>query len=370
MARKEGPTPEDIEFSSQRGSARSGLNFYAGREFDDDEAIDAARLNDDPDQESPFLRAQKRVPVRRGPIPKKTANKLKIALLSLLFIIVLGAIGFAVYYYLTTSWRFRLDSSDSIQVSGNENVNKDDVEAVFGGDITRNIFKISLDERRQSIEQIPWVESATVMRHLSNRISVAIKERTPVAFVQMDTGIALIDPNGVVMEPPKGGQYSFPVLTGFSAMEPLSTRASRVKLYLTIIKELDGDGKNYSRDISDVDLTNPKDIRIAVGDGSVIIHTAPKDVQEHQGKTFLEQYEDYLAILPQCRARLGTGKLDIDPRYVGQIPCKPIVDPAVQQATSDAQQVTQAKPEKPQAAISKPKKPATKPTTSKQKKKH
>ena len=40
-------------------------------------------LDLDPEEESPFLRAQKRVPVRRGPLAKKTADRLKLVLLVL-----------------------------------------------------------------------------------------------------------------------------------------------------------------------------------------------------------------------------------------------------------------------------------------------
>ncbi len=334
MARKNGPTSDDVEFSSEYESTRSVPEFYPGRGVDDDGTMDGARFTeDDSEQESPFLRAQKRVPVRRGPIPKKTANKLKIILLAgLVAGFVAGAL-YAVYYYGTNSWRFRLNSSDSIQVSGNENVTRDDIFGVFGGDISKNVFKIPLEQRKQDLEQIPWVESATVMRYLPNRLAVTVKERTPVAFVQLDSRIALIDASGVVMELPQGSKYSFPVLTGFTESEPLSTRAPRVKIFLTLVRDLDSGGKNYSQDVSDVDLTDPKDIKITVAQGSVLLHASASN--------FLEQYEKYLAIVAQCREKVGSGKLDVDTRIYGQVPCKPIVElRAVVQDTSAVEQKT------------------------------
>ena len=77
--------------------------------------LDDARLVDlEAEQESPFLRAQKRVSVRRGSLPKKTANRLKRAAavgaaLVLLFILA----GMAMQYG-AHSWRFTVDSSDDI----------------------------------------------------------------------------------------------------------------------------------------------------------------------------------------------------------------------------------------------------------------
>ena len=56
------------------------------------EPFDDARLVDlEAEQESPFLRGQKRVSVRRGSLPKKTANRLIWAFLVLLALAIVGA---------------------------------------------------------------------------------------------------------------------------------------------------------------------------------------------------------------------------------------------------------------------------------------
>ena len=57
------------------------------------EDLDDARLLDlDVEEESPFLRAQKRVPARRSPLPRKTAARLLWALLAIA-IAAAGAVG-------------------------------------------------------------------------------------------------------------------------------------------------------------------------------------------------------------------------------------------------------------------------------------
>ena len=86
------------------------------------------------------------------------------------------------YQYGERNWRFRIDSSDEIEISGTRNVPRSQIMEVLGGDIGRNIFFIPLSERRAQLEKIPWIESASVMRFVPNRLQVEIHERTPIAF--------------------------------------------------------------------------------------------------------------------------------------------------------------------------------------------
>src|ERR1700687_3293295 len=106
-----------------------------------------------------------------------------------------------------------------------------------------NLFQIPLAERQQELEKTPWIESATVIRLWPNHLRVMVKERTPVAFVALGEHIQLIDAQGVVMDMPPGIQsdYSFPVILGMNESDPLSTRAPRMKIFLRLMRELDGD---------------------------------------------------------------------------------------------------------------------------------
>src|SRR5277367_183295 len=167
------------------------------------EEMDDARLLDlDAEQESPFLRGQKRVSVRRGTLPKKTATRLLWGAVVLTGVAFCAAAVAAVYHYGEHSWRFRVESSDDIEVAGNQNVGRSQVIEVMGGDIGRNIFFVPLDQRKQQLEQIPWVESASVMRFVPNRLRVEIHERTPVAFIRIGSKILLTDASGALMELP------------------------------------------------------------------------------------------------------------------------------------------------------------------------
>src|SRR5207248_10742303 len=89
------------------------------------EELDDARLVDlDVAEESPFLRAQKRVPARRGSLPKKTAHRLLWVFVAATILCVSAVAAGALYHYGERSWRFRVESSDNIEVTGMQNATK------------------------------------------------------------------------------------------------------------------------------------------------------------------------------------------------------------------------------------------------------
>jgi cell division protein FtsQ len=91
-------------------------------------------------------------------------------------LIVLGGMATGVYFlktYLQRDARFRIAGTGNIQATGLTEVSRAQMLPVFGEDIGRNIFFINLSDRRKELEEIPWVERATVMRLLPDQIRVA-----------------------------------------------------------------------------------------------------------------------------------------------------------------------------------------------------
>ncbi|HWR34557.1 MAG TPA: FtsQ-type POTRA domain-containing protein [Clostridia bacterium] len=319
MARNQGPFTSDDDTPTTSGGGgflrpEAGSRSRARVSEDDDLPIDVMDL--EPEQQSPFLRGQKRVPVRRGPLPKKTANRLRVVIVALVSLGVLGASCAVVYRYGTRSWRFRIDSSDLIETDGNHHVSRSQIMQVMGGDIGRNVYFVPLSERKKQLEEIPWVESASVMRFLPNRLRVSVKERTPVAFAQIGSRIDLIDAYGVVMDMETDGTYSFPVVVGMNEAEPLSTRAARMKIYGQLVHELDSGGARYSQDLSEVDMSDPEDVKVTVSDpvGTVLVHLGSSN--------FLDRYKVYVAHVQEWRQQYQ--RLDsVDLRYERQVILNP-----------------------------------------------
>jgi cell division protein FtsQ len=307
VARKSGSTAVEEELYPYPNQAPE-------REYFDD-----SRLVDlDAEQESQFLRGQKRVSVRRVSLPKKAAHRLLWMMVALVVLALVGAAGAGLYDYGKHSWRFRIDSSDQIEVTGAEHVARAQIMEAMGGDIGRNIFFVPLSQRQQQLEQIPWVESASVMRFVPNRLRIEIHERTPVAFVRMGSHLSLIDASGALMEMAPGSKrkYSFPAIAGMNAGEPLSMRTARMKNYNDLVRELDSGGAHYSQELSEVDLSDPDDVKVLAADsnGEVLVHLGSGN--------YLQRYKTYVTHVQQWRQQFD--KLEsVDLRYDGQVIVNP-----------------------------------------------
>ena len=293
-----------------------------------DDALDDARMLDlDVEQESPFLRGQKRVSVRRGSLPRKAATGLTWGLLALVIVFAGSAAVAALYHYGEHSWRFRIESSDDIEIAGLQNVTRYQIMEVMGGDIGRNIFFVPLTDRKQSLEKIPWVESASVMRFVPNRLRIEIHERTPVAFARVGSKILLIDSVGTLMELPAAGKkkYSFPVILGMNPGEPASTRAARMKIYNDLVSQLDAGGAHYSQELSEADLSDAEDVKVLPSDphGEVLVHLGSSN--------YLDRYKVYVSHVREWRQQFD--KLEsVDLRYERQIIVNPDLQGTVKQA--------------------------------------
>jgi cell division protein FtsQ len=163
------------------------------------------------------------------------------------------------------------------------------------------------------------------MRLLPDRVRVAIVERTPVAFVRQGRQIGLVDAHGVLFDLPsaeegngaaarRGPQYSFPVLTGISAADPQSTRAARMRIYLEFMAALDAGGDGISHKLSEVDVSNPEDVKAIMPDEG-----SNADILVHFGEEkYLERYHQYQQHLAEWRAQYPR-LASVDMRYEQQV---------------------------------------------------
>jgi len=249
-------------------------------------------------------------------VPKSIAGRIIAGTVGLLVVgAALGSV-LAVRGMLMHDPRFLIATSSEIQIAGNQHLTREQVLDVFGSDLERNIFKVPLAERRADLERLPWVQHATVMRLLPNTVRVAVTERVPVAFVRQGTQIGLVDAEGVLLDMPQDvagdPRYSFPVLTGLAESDPLSVRAARMEVYRKFMADLDGGGAKNSEAISEVDVSNPEDVKALIASGSA-------DILVHFGdENFLARYKMFEENLPQWKAQYP--KLaSVDTRYANQV---------------------------------------------------
>jgi len=125
-------------------------------------------------------------------------------------------------------------------------------------------LQVPLEARRSQLEQIPWVESASVQRILPNRLRIELTERTPVAFARSGNELALIDAHGVILDRPQGEELHFPIVTGVSEDLPRDQREKRMQTYAEFMRDVDLVRSGSSDRVSEVDLSIPKDLRVVM----------------------------------------------------------------------------------------------------------
>src|SRR5437762_9751154 len=134
------------------------------------------------DEEPRYLRRQKPVEIRR----KKFTGRGWPFYRRVLVVSIAGVVGMTAAYYgaqfLLYSPSMLLLKPDQIELTGNHIVSREAVLQQFVHDRNRSVLLVSLESRRSQLEQIPWVESASVQRILPNRLRIELTERTPVAF--------------------------------------------------------------------------------------------------------------------------------------------------------------------------------------------
>jgi cell division protein FtsQ len=273
---------------------------------------------DDPDGDGVLRPKSDRFGASKRPWwrPASTAGRVVLSVGALLVLIAFTTACFMMRRSLERDARFRIAGGEDIQAAGLTEVSRSEMLPVFGEDIGRNVFFVPIEQRRRELEQIPWIERATVMRLLPDQIRVAVVERQPVAFTRHGEQIGLVDANGVLlsMAPATMAKhhYSFPVLTGIDPGDPADSRKARVDVYLRMMAELDADGKHNSEQISEIDLTDPEDARVLMPEQGA-------DILAHFGEDhFLERYERYQAHIAEWRQQYPH-LAAVDLRYDNQV---------------------------------------------------
>jgi len=213
------------------------------------------------EDEPRYLRRQKPVEIRRKKFGGKSASFYRRAFV--FGVVATGLITAAALAgdFLYHSPQVALLKPEQIELSGNHVVSRDAVLQQFVRDRGRSVLSIPLDTRRSALEELSWVETANVQRILPNRIRVEITERTPIAFLRNGTELGLIDAHGVILDRPRGEDFQFPIVTGLSDSVSREERGRRMVTYQEFLRDIDVVRAGSSDRVSEIDLSNPKDLR-------------------------------------------------------------------------------------------------------------
>jgi cell division protein FtsQ len=269
------------------------------------------------DEEPRYLRRQKPLEIRR----KKFGGRSWAFYRRVLVWTVAGATGMTCAIvagrFLLYSPQVLLLKSDQIDLAGNHIVSREAVLQPFARDRNRSVLRIPLDARRAQLEELPWVESASVQRILPNRIRVELTERTPIAFLRNGSELALIDAHGVILGRPEGEDLHFPIVAGLPESMPREEREKRLQTYQEFLRDADLVRAESADRVSEVDLSNAKDLRVVMT--GLASATDAQAVTIHFGASdFTGKYRMLVENFAQWQANAGHVQ-SIDLQYSRQV---------------------------------------------------
>ena len=268
-----------------------------------------------------YLRRQKPVEIRRKKFGGKSATFYRNVFLGIVLVAACLGAAYMVGDFLLRSPKVRLSSPDQVEVAGNRIVSRAALLSPFYKDHDRSVLRIPLDSRRDEIEQIAWVESATVKRILPNRIRVDITERTPIAFVRNGNELALIDQDGVILDRPQGEDLHFPIVTGLTDSMPRAEREKRMQTYREFLRDADLVRSGSSEFVSEIDLANPHDLRVVMAGLPGL--NVPQAITLHLGSgEYTGKYRMLVENFAQWQSNAGCVQ-SVDLQYARQVVLNP-----------------------------------------------
>lgn len=203
---------------------------------------------------------------------KKGGPMLRLSLLVVLGSIVIGGAIYAEQkfeHFLTLDSRFLVpgppdygEESPNLSIEGLKYASRAKVMQVFSQDFNRSLYLLPLEPRRTSLLKVSWVRDATIRRVWPNRIDVHVDERTPAAFISLSAGsvshYALIDSDGVILDPPAKAKFTLPVLIGIKKDDTQALRGQRVRRMQHMLRDVGTLGNG----ISEIDVTDLDDLKV------------------------------------------------------------------------------------------------------------
>jgi cell division protein FtsQ len=191
--------------------------------------------------------------------------------------------------------------SPNLQLHGVRYASRQQILRLFEPDYGRSLYLFPLATRRKTLLGVRWVHDAFIARIWPNSVIVQISERKPAAFVRLPAESmvrwALIDEDGVILDPPAKASFRLPVLAGVIGGESQEKRGIRVRRMQRLMKDLGPLAAN----VSEVDASDLDDLRIAeqAGGGAVFLMLGDRNFSSRL-RNFLDHYPDIHRKMPQA----------------------------------------------------------------------
>ena len=188
------------------------------------------------------------------PQAKKTGKKLtlKFKHIFLLFLLAVGIFysGMRVYLHLISTEALRIKT---VEIRSRQSRVTSELRQMLGQRGLGNILLFDMAPLKNLLETHRWVREARIRKIFPAALRIEIQEREPAAWLEKQDGWAMIDEEGVVLEPLSDrGQEPLPVLRGMRTYS--SDYREKLRLAWDCLAALPGDVKE---EMDCLDLSEP-----------------------------------------------------------------------------------------------------------------
>jgi cell division septal protein FtsQ len=236
--------------------------------------------------------------------------------------VLLVAFLLSVFVYAYTSDKFNIRT---ITVYGCKEANPERLESIVRKNFPANILRVDLRRLKTRLEREPWVKRVQIRRVLPSDLIIYVQERSPSVILEFRSELMLADSDGVMLDryDPKYGHLDVPVFKGVLGEDADSYRlyqeenSARIREGLHMLSEIESGFPRETRKISEVDISDPKNLKLMLVDDTAEVFLGGKDYQK-RFRALIENMGQYRELKDQY-----TEIESIDLRFDGNIIYRP-----------------------------------------------
>jgi cell division protein FtsQ len=256
-----------------------------------------------------------RVAGRRFVSALKTLGKISTFLMMAAFIL-------SVFVYAYTSEKFNLRH---VTFYGCKETSPRELEKIIRKNFPPNILRIDLQQLKTRLEKETWARHVEIRRVLPSDLVIYVQERSPSVILEFHNELMVADQDGTMLGryDPALGKLDMPVFKGVLGEDLENYRVyqeenvARIQQGLVMLSEIDAGMPGYTKRISEVDISDPENLKIMLVDDTAEIYLGGDDFLK-RFRTFVSNMGEYQKLKNQFSEFAS-----IDLRYKGEIVYRP-----------------------------------------------
>jgi cell division septal protein FtsQ len=232
----------------------------------------------------PTQRARKKIvqKINKGPITTRRFFSAVKVFAKVAGVLLIAFFILSIFVYALTSDRFNLQT---ITFHGCKQSDPKKLEKIIRRDFPANTLRIDLQRLEKRLEKDPWIKNAGIRRILPSDIVIYVQERSPSAILELNGELMIADSDGTLLDvyDPRYGKLDAPVIKGFLGEDPEGYRrnykenAARVRQAQDMLSEIESGLPSYTQKISEIDISDPNNLKILLVDDCAVIYLGDKD---------------------------------------------------------------------------------------------